>query len=435
MRAEISGLKRAASGHVYLTLKDDKAVLDGVMWRGMADRLNFRPEDGLEVVCTGKLTTYPGRSKYQIVIDVMEPAGVGALMALLEERKKKLAGEGLFDPGRKKPLPYLPAVIGVVTSPTGAVIRDILHRLRDRFPTHVLLWPVLVQGESAAGQIAEAIRGFNALPEAGNIPRPDLLIVARGGGSLEDLWAFNEEEVVRAAAESAIPLISAVGHETDTTLIDFASDRRAPTPTAAAEIAVPVRSELLAYVEDQERRIKRSLNRSLEDKRERLAGLSRGLRDPASLIAEKVQHLDHLDSRLRQSVIGNLNFKGQQFFGAAAKLRPQLLERTMKQYDDQLRQIEKQMERNLTIERERATDRLAATARLLESLSFRRVLKRGYSIVWDEAGKPISSVSGATEGRAVEIEFKDGKAAAVFSGGGGGAKTRTVRKKNREETT
>mgnify|MGYP003664496600 FL=1 len=223
VRAEISGLKRAASGHVYLTLKDDKAVLDGIMWRGMADRLSFRPEDGLEVVCTGKLTTYPGRSKYQIVIDVMEPAGVGALMALLEERKKKLASEGLFEPSRKKALPYLPRTIGVVTSPTGAVIRDILHRLRDRFPTHVLLWPVLVQGESASGQIAEAIRGFNALPEHGDIPRPDLLIVARGGGSLEDLWAFNEEEVVRAAAESVIPLMSAVGHETDTTLIDYAS--------------------------------------------------------------------------------------------------------------------------------------------------------------------------------------------------------------------
>ncbi|MEX1034497.1 MAG: exodeoxyribonuclease VII large subunit [Sneathiella sp.] len=431
VRAEISGLKRAASGHVYLTLKDDKAVLDGIMWRGTADRLGFRPEDGLEVVCTGKLTTYPGRSKYQIVIEVMEPAGVGALMALLEERKKKLAAEGLFEPARKKQLPYLPATIGVVTSSTGAVIRDILHRLRDRFPTHVLLWPVLVQGENAAGQIAGAIRGFNALPEYGDIPRPDLLIVARGGGSLEDLWAFNEEEVVRAAAESVIPLISAVGHETDTTLIDFASDKRAPTPTAAAEIAVPVRSELIAYIEDQERRIKRSLNRSLSDKRERLAGLSRGLRDPASLIAEKIQHLDHLESRLRQSVSGNINFKSQQFSGAMAKLRPQLLIRPLEQYSDQLGQLDRQMTRNLAIKKERAGDRLEATVRLLESLSFRRVLKRGYSIVWDNTGKPISSLSGATAGRTVDIEFVDGKAAAIFQSGGRD-RAATVRKKSQK---
>lgn len=433
VRAEISGLKRAASGHVYLTLKDDKAVLDGIMWRGMASKLSFRPEDGLEVICTGKLTTYPGRSKYQIVIEVMEPAGVGALMALLEERKKKLAAEGLFDPSGKKNLPYLPQVIGVVTSPTGAVIRDILHRLRDRFPTHVLLWPVLVQGETASGQIASAIRGFNALPAGGDIPRPDLLIVARGGGSLEDLWAFNEEEVVRAAAESVIPLISAVGHETDTTLIDFASDRRAPTPTAAAEIAVPVRSELIAYVEDQERRIKRSLNRSLADKRERLAGLSRGLRDPASLIAEKVQHLDHLESRLRQSVLSNLNFKGQQFNGAAAKLRPQLLERSMKQYDEKLTLIDRQMTRSMTIKRERAEEKLTSTARLLESLSFRRVLKRGYSIVWDETGKPISTVQDATPGRTVEVEFADGKAAATISVGKGGATPVRTPKKARSK--
>ncbi|MAL78646.1 MAG: exodeoxyribonuclease VII large subunit [Sneathiella sp.] len=416
VRAEISGLKRAASGHVYLTLKDDRAVIDGVMWRGTADRLGFRPEDGLEVVCTGKLTTYPGRSKYQIVIEAMEPAGVGALMALLEERKKKLAAEGLFDPARKRPLPYLPSVIGVVTSPTGAVIRDILHRLRDRFPVHVLLWPVLVQGETAAGQIAEAIRGFNALPPDGEIPRPDLVIVARGGGSLEDLWAFNEEEVVRAAAESAIPLISAVGHETDTTLIDFASDQRAPTPTAAAEIAVPVRSELLAYVEDQERRIRRNLTRAIADRRDRLAGLTRGLRDPASMIAEKTQHLDHLESRLRQSVVGNLNIKGQQFTATASNLRPQLLERTLAQYSERLQQFDRQMTRGVESRRERATDRLAATARLLESLSFRRVLKRGYSIVWDEDGRPISSVSGATSGSQVAVEFADGRAAAIFSG-------------------
>ncbi|PHQ70834.1 MAG: exodeoxyribonuclease VII large subunit [Sneathiella sp.] len=419
LRAEISGLKRAASGHVYLTLKDDKAVLDGIMWRGTADKLSFRPEDGLEVICTGKLTTYPGRSKYQIVIERMEPAGVGALMALLEERKKKLATEGLFDPARKKTLPYIPEVIGVVTSPTGAVIRDILHRLRDRFPSHVLLWPVLVQGEMAAGQIAAAIRGFNALDPGGDIPRPDLIIVARGGGSLEDLWAFNEEEVVRAAAESVIPLISAVGHETDTTLIDYASDRRAPTPTAAAEMAVPVRSELLAYIDDHGLRIKRSLSRSISDKRERLTGLARGLRDPNTLIAEKTQHLDHLESRLRQSVTNGLNFKRQQFISAKVKLRPQLLTRSLEKYADQLGNFDRRMTGAVTIKRDRAADKLTATIRLLESLSFRRVLKRGYSIVWGEDGKPLSSVAEATGDRVVEVEFADGKAAAVFGVGSG----------------
>ncbi|MCF8467168.1 MAG: exodeoxyribonuclease VII large subunit [Sneathiella sp.] len=426
VRAEISGLKRAASGHVYLSLKDDKAVLDGIMWRGTADRLSFRPEDGLEVICTGKLTTYPGRSKYQIVIEAMEPAGIGALMALLEERKRKLAAEGLFDAAQKKPLPYIPATIGVVTSPTGAVIRDILHRLRDRFPTHVLLWPVLVQGETAASQIAAAIRGFNALKADGDIPRPDLIIVARGGGSLEDLWAFNEEEVVRAAAASVIPLISAVGHETDTTLIDYASDRRAPTPTAAAEMAVPVRSELIAYVEDQERRIKRSLSRSISDKRERLAGLVRGLRDPNSLIAEKVQHLDHLESRLRQSVLNGLSFKKQRFAGAEAKLRPQLLSRSMIQYEEQLINFDRRMNGSMAVKQARAADRLNATVRLLESLSFKRVLKRGYSIVWGEKGKPVVSVASATAGRSVEVEFADGRAGAIFAGNPGSERSGQV---------
>ncbi|MBT5073565.1 MAG: exodeoxyribonuclease VII large subunit, partial [Kordiimonadaceae bacterium] len=245
IRGEISGCKRAASGHVYLNLKDDKSVIDGIMWKGVAGRLTFRPEDGLEVVCSGKLTTYPGRSKYQIVIDKMEVAGEGALMALLEKRKKELAAEGLFDQERKQAIPYLPKVIGVVTSPTGSVIRDILHRLSDRFARHVLVWPVLVQGEGAAKQIADAIDGFNAMDVHGDIPKPDVLIVARGGGSLEDLWCFNEEEVARAVARSNIPLISAVGHETDTTIIDYVSDFRSPTPSAAAERAVPVRDDLI----------------------------------------------------------------------------------------------------------------------------------------------------------------------------------------------
>ena len=261
IRGEISGFLAARSGHMYFSLKDEKAVIDSLVWRGSAGKLRFQPEDGLEVICTGKLTTYAPRSRYQLVVEAMEPAGVGALMALLEERRQKLAAEGLFAEERKQALPYLPRVIGVVTSPTGAVIRDILHRLRDRFPCRVLIWPVLVQGKGAAEQVAAAIAGFNAVDEQSPVPRPDLLIVARGGGSIEDLWSFNEEVVARAVAAGTIPLISAVGHETDTTLIDFVSDRRAPTPTAAAEIAVPVRAELVADLRPRRRDAERHRQR------------------------------------------------------------------------------------------------------------------------------------------------------------------------------
>src|SRR5213595_47250 len=275
VRGEISGFRGAhASGHCYFALKDESAKIEAVIWKGVHGRMRFKPQEGLEVIATGKLTTYPGSSKYQIVIEALEPAGVGALMALMEERKKKLAAEGLFDEKRKQLLPWLPEVIGVVTSPTGAVIRDILHRLQDRFPRRVLVWPVKVQGEGSAEQVAAAIRGFNALPEGGRIPRPDILIVARGGGSLEDLWSFNEEIVVRAAAESLIPLISAVGHETDVTLIDFAADRRAPTPTAAAEMAVPVRSELLLDVESLSRRALACWRRNQQARRTELRSAS-----------------------------------------------------------------------------------------------------------------------------------------------------------------
>src|SRR5690606_18080221 len=261
---EISGLKQAGSGHIYFSLKDSDAVLSGICWKGVATRLTFLLEDGLEVICAGKISTFPGQSKYQIIASHLEPAGEGALMALLEKRKQALAAEGLFDEVRKKPLPLLPKVIGVVTSPSGAVIRDILHRITERFPVHVIVWPVLVQGKGAKEQITAAIKGFNTLPQGGGVPRPDLIIVARGGGSLEDLWAFNEEEVVRAAAASDIPLISAVGHETDTTLIDYAADRRAPTPTAAAEIAVPVRAEWLAGVMDYRPRLHNAVSRMLQ---------------------------------------------------------------------------------------------------------------------------------------------------------------------------
>ncbi|MBM3565384.1 MAG: exodeoxyribonuclease VII large subunit, partial [Alphaproteobacteria bacterium] len=277
VRGEISGFKRAPSGHLYFALKDQEAVLSAVSWRGTAGRLGLAPEDGMDVIATGRLTTYPGRSQYQMIVERLELAGEGALLKLLEERKKKLAAEGLFAAERKKPIPYLPNVIGVVTSPTGAVIRDILHRLAERFPRRVLLWPVLVQGEGAAEQIAAAIRGFNDLPAGGPVPRPDVLIVARGGGSIEDLWAFNEEIVVRAAAASAIPLISAVGHETDTTLIDYASDKRAPTPTAAAEMAVPVRAELMARVGEAGLRLTAALERLATERAARLADLARVL--------------------------------------------------------------------------------------------------------------------------------------------------------------
>ena len=302
VRGELGRVSRPGSGHVYLDLKDDKAVISGVIWKGTASRLKIQPEQGLEVIVTGRITTFPGQSKYQIVIESMEPAGAGALMALLEVRRKKLSAEGLFDEDRKKELPFLPEVIGVVTSPTGAVIRDILHRLSDRFPRHVLVWPVRVQGEQSAAEVANGIRGFNALKPGGAIPRPDLIIVARGGGSLEDLWGFNEEEVVRAVADSAIPLISAVGHETDWTLVDHAADWRAPTPTAAAERAVPVRSELLAYVADMGARQHRAVSRAMDERRTRVTAAGRGLPRPDDLLALARQRFDAASGRLGQSL-------------------------------------------------------------------------------------------------------------------------------------
>ncbi|MBP6364258.1 MAG: exodeoxyribonuclease VII large subunit, partial [Novosphingobium sp.] len=302
VRGEISGFKRAASGHVYMALKDENARLEAVMWRGTTQRLNFQPEDGLEVIATGKLTTYPGRSNYQLVIERMEVAGEGALLALLARNKARFEAEGLFDPARKRTLPFVPRVIGVVTSPTGAVIRDILHRLSDRFPVQVLVWPVLVQGQGAAEQVAAAVRGFSALAPSGAVPRPDLVIVARGGGSIEDLWAFNEEAVVRAVAECTIPIISAVGHETDTTLCDFAADRRAPTPTAAAEMAVPVRAELVNQIAELALRKRRAVLRPLQLGRERLAARAERMPAPQALLTPHAQRLDDLSERLRRAL-------------------------------------------------------------------------------------------------------------------------------------
>ena len=302
IRGELSGVKRAASGHLYLSMKDENARIDGVMWRGNAQRLSFLPEDGVEVIATGKLTTYPGRSNYQIVIDRMEIAGEGALLALLARTKARLEAEGLFDPTRKRAMPFLPRVIGVVTSPTGAVIRDILHRLADRFPSHVLVWPVLVQGQGAAEQVAAAVRGFGAIAPGGPVPRPDLVIVARGGGSIEDLWSFNEEVVVRAIAACPIPIISAVGHETDTTLADFAADVRAPTPTAAAEMAVPVREDLLAQLGELALRTRRAVVRPVKLGRERLAVRAERLPRPEALLSAQAQRLDDLAERLRRGL-------------------------------------------------------------------------------------------------------------------------------------
>jgi exodeoxyribonuclease VII large subunit len=408
VRGEISGFKRAASGHLYMTLKDDSAVLDAVCWKGVAGRLALQPEDGMEVIATGRLTTYAGRSKYQIVLESIELAGEGALLKLLEDRRRALMAEGLFDEDRKKPLPFLPEVIGVVTSPTGAVIRDILHRLADRFPRHVLLWPVLVQGDEAAEQVAKAIDGFNNLSDGGSVPRPDLIIVARGGGSLEDLWAFNEEIVVRAAAASDIPLISAVGHETDTTLIDYASDHRAPTPTAAAEIAVPVRTDLLAQVLDDSRRLVTGLGRLLDERRLRLTGLARGLPEPRSLIEMKTQQLDDRTERLIIAMKGLSAQRSARLETLAAGLRPaslqNLLEGRTQKVNDLTHRLQQQPDRYTKA----AKDKLAGLGALLDSYSYERVLDRGFALLQDTAGNAVTTTGAAITAGTVSIRMKDG---------------------------
>ncbi|MEE2565965.1 exodeoxyribonuclease VII large subunit [Hyphobacterium marinum] len=421
VRGELGRVITAKSGHVYLDLKDERAVIDGVMWKGNAARLSFRPEEGLEVVAEGKLSTYPGRSKYQIIIDRMEPAGAGALMALLEARKKALAAEGLFAAERKRDIPFLPEVIGVVTSPTGAVIRDILHRISDRFPRHVLLWPVLVQGDKAAEQIAAAIEGFNALPEGGSVPRPDVLIVARGGGSIEDLWAFNEEIVVRAAAASDIPLVSAVGHETDTTLIDFASDRRAPTPTGAAEMAVPVRAELMASLGAESERLTRSLMRHIDRRRADFRSAARALPRPEGLLGPLRQRLDHAGERLGPTLTSGLQRRRDRLTAVLGGLRPAALKRDL---------AEKQRRVALAGERfgqagRRAIDRqgrdLAALGARLSALSHASVLKRGFALVRDDAGTLVRTSGSLQSGQAVEIEFADGRKSARIDGAAGSA--------------
>jgi exodeoxyribonuclease VII large subunit len=418
VRGEISSFKRAASGHLYLCLKDTDAVIDGVVWRATAGGLGIRPEDGMEVIATGRLTTYPGRSRYQIVIDSLELAGQGALLKLIEERRKRLEAEGLFDAARKRPLPFLPTVIGVVTSPTGAVIRDILHRLADRFPRHVLIWPVLVQGEGAAQQIAAAIAGFNRLTPDGAVPRPDLLIVARGGGSLEDLMCFNEEIVVRAAAASLIPLISAVGHETDTTLIDFASDRRAPTPTAAAEMAVPVRAELLSRSLECGARLVQAYDRLLSDGRDRLAALARVMGDPRRLMEDFTQRLDDRWERLRLAGAGMFSRYRTELAHAGSALRPQRLTAMVEDRQDRVRDLGKRLDGTYARTVEDGARRYEHVCQLLESYSYKNILKRGYVLVTDKSGNLVESAAEAKPGDAVDLRFHDGNRGAVIEGDG-----------------
>jgi len=484
VRGEISGFRgQHSSGHCYFTLKDDAAALDAVVWKGNYARLAFKPEEGLEVIATGRLTTFPRSSKYQIVIENIEPAGAGALMALLEERRKKLLAEGLFARERKRPLPYLPRVIGVVTSPTGAVIRDILHRLADRFPSHVLVWPVRVQGESCAPEVVNAIEGFNGLPENGPIPRPDLLIVARGGGSIEDLWGFNEEAVVRAVAASAIPVISAVGHETDTTLIDHASDMRAPTPTAAAEAAVPVRAELIAYVEDQGSRQRQAARRQLSTLRDRMRAAGAGLPRAGDLVATQRQSLDMAASQLAGALrhfvqsrrlgfsnlaaaiqprlvrqrhaelaerLANLSrhsrnwlcksverarlrydpcatrlagaarqaFTQRQalFERLAPRLTPQKLQADLRHAQGQLAALAQRLDRCGTTIADPRRQRLDQIGKLLETLSYRSVLARGYALVQDEAGALVTGPQAVNAGDALRITFADGELGVVAAG-------------------
>ncbi|MCB2101525.1 MAG: exodeoxyribonuclease VII large subunit [Rhodobacterales bacterium] len=428
VRGEISGFKRAASGHLYFKLKDADAVLDAVCWRGQAGRLAIRPEDGMEVIATGRVTTYPGRSSYQIVVDSLDLAGEGALLKMLEDRRRRLAAEGLFDAERKRPLPHLPRVIGVVTSPTGAVIRDILHRLHDRFPTRVLVWPVLVQGTGAAEQVAAAIRGFNALPPDGPVPRPDLIIVARGGGSLEDLMAFNEEAVVRAAADSALPLISAVGHETDTTLIDHAADLRAPTPTAAAELAVPVRRELLAQVLDDGARLEAAMARLMDGHRLRLTGLARGLPDPRRLAETAAQRLDDWSERLANALAAGLDRRRQRLASLSPPSPRHRLDRARERLAGESRALGMAAGHLLV----RRRDRLERLSGLLDSYSYERVLERGFALVSDAVGQPVTRAKGLKAGQDLSIRFGDGSRAVRVTGGAAPKPAPPARKPRRD---
>ena len=403
VRGELGRVTIARSGHMYADIKDDKAVLNTVMWKGQVNALSFRPEEGLEVIAEGKLSIYAGRSNYQMLASTMRPAGAGALMALLEERKKKLAAEGLFDEAHKKALPFLPRTIGVVTSPTGAVIRDILHRIADRFPARVILWPALVQGDLAAAQIEAGIRGFNAMT---GTDRPDVLIVGRGGGSIEDLWPFNEEAVVRAAFESEIPLISAVGHETDTTLIDYVSDARAPTPTGAAEIAVPVRADIALTVEEYGARLKRALLTRTKQGRDRL----RAARLPRAdaILTPKRQRFDYADAQLKRGLLGAVDRKRMALTRISARLRPEALPADLRRRRQRLRDIAVRARPALNRVVERKSDALAAAGKLLRTLSHEATLERGFALVRAEDGTLIRSAEAANSAAHMTLSFADG---------------------------
>ena len=409
IRGEVGRVSKPASGHLYFDLKDDKSVIASVTWRGQASKLATQPEEGLEVVATGKITTFAGQSRYQMIVSEMSVAGVGALMAQLEKRKKKLESEGLFDKALKKEIPYLPEVIGVITSSSGAVIRDILHRLSDRFPRKVLIWPVSVQGEKCAPEVTAAINGFNKLTPGGAMPRPDLLIVARGGGSIEDLWGFNEESVVRAVSESEIPLISAVGHETDTTLIDYASDLRAPTPTAAAEYAVPVRADLMGWLSSMDERRVRSLSSNLETKRQRLKDLSRGLPLPTELVAMQAQRLDSISDRLPRALSIVSNNKRSLLLQTSAGLRPQVLKLKLVERTELINRFVKNIKSNIKIKIQHHQSALEGLERIRQTLGYEATLRRGYTVVRDQDGKLVTSVKKAEIKKVLEIEFQDGK--------------------------
>ena len=405
VRGEISGYRGPhSSGHCYFSIKDEGAKLDAVIWRGVFSKVRAKMQEGLEVVATGKITSYPGKSNYQIVIENIEPAGVGALMALLEERKRKLAAEGLFDADRKKPLPYLPKLIGIVTSPTGAVIRDILHRLSDRFPRHVMVWPVRVQGETSAAEVAAAVRGFNDMANG-----PDLLIVARGGGSLEDLWGFNEEIVVRAVAESRIPVISAVGHETDTTLIDLVSDHRAPTPTAAAERAVPVRADLLAELASLSARQSRGMARFFDERRTKLRSAARALPKPDEFLALVRQRFDTVAARLPQALRSNVQHHRVDLVRISGRLSFAPIQQRQVEQKRRLGDLGLRHRRAMSRALQTFNDRLASESKLLAAMSYKSVLARGFAVVRDANDAPIRLASAVTPGQALKIEFADDK--------------------------
>jgi len=417
VRGELGKVTHHSNGHIYLDLKDDKASIASVIWRNAASKIKLKLDTGLEVVATGRISSYAPQSKYQLIVDTIEPAGVGALMALLEERKKKLKAEGLFDEARKKALPYLPQVIGVITSPTGAVIRDILHRLTDRFPRHVLVWPVRAQGETCASEVAAAIEGFNALKRGGEIPRPDVLIVARGGGSLEDLWGFNEEIVARAAAASEIPLVSAVGHETDFTLIDFVSDRRAPTPTAAAELVVPVRGELLAMIESHAARLIGSLHRLFEQLRNELRGLARGIPAADALLSLPRQRLDSVGDRLPRALRANAHKHRVEFARAAAGLTPSTLRARLDRLRDRPGEQLQRLVRALGHAVEVRKAKILSLSKLVDAFNYHKVLNRGFALVRNAGGQAIRSAAAVASGDRLDIEFTDGRVPAIATEG------------------